>query len=200
MNRLDNEQIVNTNEFISIANVKLKDFFELKWFSEINRENAVRGNGRNKLRTYKQFKKDFMTEEYVKRVMPRSHRSALAKFRCGTAPIRIETGRYERNRPSAENRTCYICNDGIEDEKHVLLKCSLYEDLRNELVMNVMENNTNYNLLSEDEKSNNCISCGQNPTSYFDKKATFHDLSVIYKHHLIGYFGACVFLFYFVIL
>ena len=34
----------------------------------------------------------------VDRYMPLRHRSAFAKFRCGVAPLRIETGRYE-NKP-----------------------------------------------------------------------------------------------------
>ena len=29
-------------------------------------------------------------------IRPKLQRSALAKFRCGVAPLRIETGRYER--------------------------------------------------------------------------------------------------------
>ena len=36
----------------------------------------------------------FKTALYIeKRYIPRSHRSALAKFRCGVAPIKLETGR-----------------------------------------------------------------------------------------------------------
>ena len=34
--------------------------------------------------------------------MPQSHRSAFAKFRSGVAPLRIETGRYERLRVNEE--------------------------------------------------------------------------------------------------
>ena len=65
--------------------------------------------------------------------MPKSHRSALAKFRCGVAPIRLETGRYE-GLPEGE-RTCFNCNDVVESESHVLIECSLYDDLRRELLM-----------------------------------------------------------------
>ena len=38
----------------------------------------------------------FQTEFYVKNIMTRSHRSALAKFRCDAAPISLETVRYEK--------------------------------------------------------------------------------------------------------
>ena len=57
--------------------------------------------------------------------------SAFAKFRCGVAPIRIETGRYEGL--SIEERICPFCSD-IEDEKHVLLDCKVYNDLRTSLL------------------------------------------------------------------
>ena len=57
-------------------------------------------------------------------------RSALAKFRCGVAPIRIETGRYERL--PLESRLCSQCNS-VENECHIICDCPLYEDLRNTL-------------------------------------------------------------------
>ena len=63
--------------------------------------------------------------------MPRSYRSALTTFRCGVAPLRIETGRYER--VSLYERQCFHCKDFIEDELHVLTFCPLSLDLRDEL-------------------------------------------------------------------
>ena len=36
------------------------------------------------------------TESYINCIIGRKQRSAVAKFRCGTSPIRIKTGRYER--------------------------------------------------------------------------------------------------------
>ena len=67
-----------------------------EWNNKVNDGIGSRLNQRNKLRTYKLFKKEYGAESYVACVMPRSHRSALAKFRCGVASLRIETGRYER--------------------------------------------------------------------------------------------------------
>ena len=97
----------------------------------INREDALHGNGKNKLRTYKLFKSEYTTEEYLSIPIPRQHRSAYAKFRCGVAPIRLETGRYERL--DVESRTCFTCPDMVENEEHVLLKCPLYNNLREAL-------------------------------------------------------------------
>ena len=61
----------------------------------IDREQAVNGIGRNRLRTYRLIKRTYKTEQYCVTRLPPKHRSAFAKFRCRVAPIRIETGRYE---------------------------------------------------------------------------------------------------------
>ena len=62
-------------------------------------------------------KTEFETEAYVKCILGRQQRSALARFRCGTAAIRIETGRYE-GLPENE-RICPVCENVVEDEYHV---------------------------------------------------------------------------------
>jgi hypothetical protein len=76
----------------------------------------------NKLRTYnKLFQEVFETEMYLSKNISSRYRSAFDKFRCGVAPLRIETSRYENKK--VNERVCFICHDQIEDEKHVLLDC-----------------------------------------------------------------------------
>ncbi len=75
-------------------NMVLSEHYE--WYATLHREEASRGPGRNKLRTYRKFKSNFEPESYVTGHLPRAQRRATALFRCGVAPIRIETGRYER--------------------------------------------------------------------------------------------------------
>ena len=67
----------------------------------------------------------------------RAHRGSLAKFWSGTAPIAIETGRY--NVMNIIDRKCFSCRDVVEDETHVLLHCPGYNTLRDEL-LNEAEN------------------------------------------------------------
>ena len=64
----------------------------------------------------------------MKNIMTRSHRSALVKFRCGVAPIRLETGRYEKL--LVNERFCPFCLDCVEDECHVILECPVYSDMQ----------------------------------------------------------------------
>ena len=43
-------------------------------------------------------------EQYVRIITPKKYRSAYAKFRCGVAPIKIETCRYGLNRVPVNER------------------------------------------------------------------------------------------------
>ena len=90
--------------------------FTRNWFGAINSNAGNRvGLGGNKLRTYKLFKETYDMEPYVySQILQRPYRSALAKFRCGVAPLKIETGRYS-SLPVIE-RTCFHCETEVEDE------------------------------------------------------------------------------------
>jgi hypothetical protein len=77
-----------------ILNASMEVFIS-SWHTHINSEVGPSRQGRNKLKTYRVYKKSYETEEYVKSRMSKNQRSALAKLRCGVAPIRLETGRYE---------------------------------------------------------------------------------------------------------
>jgi ssDNA-specific exonuclease RecJ len=62
----------------------------------------------------------------------------------------IETGRYENK--NVNERVCFICHDQIEDEKHVLLDCPLYADLRESLFNEVKRSSVHFNSLSDEDK------------------------------------------------
>lgn len=131
----------------------LEETNEIQWFNRLQRDTAQRGPGGNKLRTFRLFKSEWTTELYLEQVINKSNRSALAKFRCGVAPLRIETGRYGRNRIPVHQRTCTLCNStNVEDESHVILKCPLYQDLRDELFDEAREHNIPFDTLSDIEK------------------------------------------------
>ena len=66
------------------------------------------------------------------------------------APLRIETGRYENK--NVNERVCVICHEQIEDEKHVLLNCPLYANLRERLFNEVKRSNVHFIILSDDDK------------------------------------------------
>ncbi|XP_052217139.1 uncharacterized protein LOC127835010 [Dreissena polymorpha] len=151
---LDISYSYSTSERKYITNNCIDDLFndyKAVWLNNINREQAAHGRGGNKLRTYKLFKQTYNTESYVNNIIiPRSHRSAFAKFRCVVAPLKIETGRYQGIVPN--ERFCFNCINQVEDEYHVLMSCNLYEDIREKLFTKIFEINPDFSEYSDDNK------------------------------------------------
>lgn len=133
---------------IRLIEARMFVLFKDEWKTKIESDCGTRPNQTNKLRTYRNFKTEYGTESYVKRILSKNERSAMAKFRCGVAPLRIETGRYERL--PVEQRLCCQCSGHIEDELHVITECPLYLDLRDNLYENaraIQENFSTFNRL-----------------------------------------------------
>ena len=127
-------------------------YYKNRWQLDMNRESAKRGPGWNKLRTYRLFKHEFQTEEYVLNIyITHGQRSSLAKFRCGVAPLQLETGCYE-GLPE-EERVCPVCNaNTVESEYHAIMCCQLYDDIRDELFICATSCNDNFYHMSNDDK------------------------------------------------
>ncbi len=71
---------------------------------------------------------------YFKRHLPYRVRQSFPSIRCGTAPLWIETGRFENM--NVEEWICRICNtDVIEDEMHFLMSCNAHQQERYKLLM-----------------------------------------------------------------
>ena len=80
---------VNTKSILSNIDSNFVPLLHQEWKEKLLSSTAVAGKrcGGNKLRTYKAFKHDFITEPYVCIITQKKYRSAYAKFRCGvTAP------------------------------------------------------------------------------------------------------------------
>ena len=118
-------------ECVNMVSDIVIESFVIKWKEKIRAPEGSHDLGGNKLRTYCKFKQEFSTELYVEISIERKYRRALALFRSGCAPIRLETGRYEKL--SVKERVCFVCENVVEDEKHVLTECPLYCDLRQDL-------------------------------------------------------------------
>ncbi len=120
------------------------------WQSKLRREEAQNGQGRNKLRTYRMFKKKPCMEPYLVKVYSKKYRSAMSKFRCGVAPLKIETGRY--NGTPLEDRVCFNCPSQIESEQHVLISCNVYNDIRTTLFQYANAVCNQFNDMNETDK------------------------------------------------
>ena len=137
----------------------------LNWWNDtrndINRTEARRGNGRKKLRTYKLFKLEHKTENYVTTSLSRRHRSAFAKFRAGVAPLRLETGLCEQL--ELNHRVCFHCKMEVESEEHVLTLCPLYNDLRRTLYEKLSYFIPNFEVKSNSDKVACILDCELTP-------------------------------------
>ena len=140
-NKVHRQSVIET-----LRNIMFTDY-KTEWKNKVlSNVSIAKYTGGNKLRTYKMFKYSYDTESYVKcHILSRTRRSALAKFRCGVAPLRIETGRYEMI-PYGE-RYCFNCENKIESEEHVLLEyimtyaqsCSQKFNFRISILLTVMK-------------------------------------------------------------
>ena len=109
------------------------------------------------------------TEPYLKCNITRMERRTMALFRCGSLPLAIETGRYSRPPTPLDERYCSLCDlKSIENEKHFLLECPLYSDLRYNLFRECSTFIDNFENLNLDGKFICIMNC-TNIQHYFCK-------------------------------
>ena len=122
------------------VSTKFQVYFENCWREKLDDEFARGGPdaGGNKLRTHRRFKESYTTEQYVRIIIQKKYRSVYAKFRCGVAPIKLESGRYSLNHVPVVQRMCEECNV-VEDVCHVIMYCTLYTDIRDQLFTEISE-------------------------------------------------------------
>ena len=112
--------------YLCQENLKIRQGVELQNFC----------NEKPKLRTFVQFKDFGTTPNYLTIPMSFLARKFLALLRLSNLSIRLETGRHERPRLDAVDRSCPVCinpiNVLVEDEIHFLFYCNLYEKLRDD--------------------------------------------------------------------
>ena len=140
---------IHKKSFLDEIREVLEKENEHQWLEIVRRKDSKVKKGGNKLRTYSTFKSEFLSECYVYTSMPKLHRSAYAKFRSGTAPIRLETGRYESLK--VEDRICPMCHMCVEDEIHVLLECNIYRDIHTQLLKDIVTAHPNVLVYSKRE-------------------------------------------------
>ena len=123
-----------------------------EWQMAVDKVNDSNRGGGNKLRFYRIFKRFYEVENHCIEIMPRAHRAAFSKFRCGVAPLNIEVGRYT-NQP-IELRVCPFCTNITEDEAHVILKCPAYTNLRQDMYTYAINQIPEFLSLSDIDKIN----------------------------------------------
>ena len=109
-----------------------KDWGKIIWEKIQEREERRWREGicsKPKLRTYKEVKKKLVREKYLSLEETKGRR-ALARIRSGCNELRIESGRQIGE--EIKEIICWFGCNRVEDEKHFLLECEVYADLREE--------------------------------------------------------------------
>ena len=124
----------DTQFFLRHMRHNLEFLYKEKWIAEIN--DSVKNP---MLRLYKEFKKSFGFEEYIKHISDRKIQKCISQFRLSSHCLRIHKGRLERDEKGkntpANKRFCLSCNSGeIDDEIHILNNCKTHNSERKTLI------------------------------------------------------------------
>ena len=142
----------DTKSIIKDCKERLLEMESIAWndglWNDINTTNG------NKLRCYRSFKDKLSTENYVYINIPLFKKKVFSRLRAGCLALEVETGRHRKPHPlPLKDRICRMCNSSqIEDEKHFVISCDLYIDLRNILFDHCKLLNQSFTNLDENRK------------------------------------------------
>ena len=141
INKFELNDYINLPRSVKVKLGLIKEVLDRKdsllWYDDLHND---RGNlNGNKLRTYRLYKDNLVTESCVKNVYSRQERRCfLSNFGCGSLPQAIETGRYTVPKTPLHDRICQFCTANVfEDEMHFLLHCEFYTDIRYKLLYHI---------------------------------------------------------------
>ena len=144
---------LNTKVFGEEVVSQLRSTFDNQFTIDISNDN-INGDGGNKLRTYRRFKKGIQEENYLTIVKSFKLRKNICRLRISSHNLAIETGRHRRPIKIAPHlRFCTDCHAGqVGDEEHIIMNCQKFNTERQQLFNHLRGNSTTFNSLSEGEK------------------------------------------------
>jgi hypothetical protein len=166
--KFENKEVCSLNQVLDL----LCDQEKQRWRNELL--------NKPKLRTYKTFKQDIYTENYLKMGLSRGTVSIFAQLRSGVLPLKVEVGRY--NATPLTNRTCELCKDeSVEDEYHFLLKCKSYEVERENLFKIINDRDNQFMAMTDREKFAACQNIYQKVCASYTLKCWNKRKDLLYK-------------------
>ena len=126
----------------------VKAILKRKYLSDWINKREMYCNG--KLDVYTKLKNNFGLEKYLL-LLPFEQRRKLSKLRTSSHKLQVERGRYVGT--PREQRICKKCPSlEVEDEYHLLLRCSVYNSLRENLFNLVLQHCGVFTNLSDENK------------------------------------------------
>ena len=121
------EQVGGEKDWKNLVRSCIKAREQKEWLAKIDQT--------PKLRVYRTLKRELVREDYLE--LDVEERRSIAMMRSGTNPLRVEQGRWKREKLA--ERTCLLCVQGkIETEQHFLLECWVMERERRLLFKNIL--------------------------------------------------------------
>lgn len=125
----NNQNSFSKNRLTHAVFKNIKNDFIKFWKDSISKN--VEAETGNKLRTYKDLKKKFEMEEFLKVDLNRTDVINFVRIRISNSSLMIEKGRHRKI--ALDNRLCPLCSLEIEDELHFCINCPKLEQLRSKL-------------------------------------------------------------------
>ena len=124
----NNQRVVeNKEEWGRIVRERIQEREQKDW--------RERMNNCTQLDTYVVLnKKELKLEEYLT-LEDEKGRRIMTRLRSGTNELRIDTGRREGE--ERKDRVCYFGCKVTEDERHFIVECDMYEDLREDSIREI---------------------------------------------------------------
>ena len=127
---MQNNSSLNIERFLNEYTTRLKDIEYQNWLGELFNDRRKKDNQRNKLRSYRIFKKQYELENYLISIKNIKHRITLTRLRISDHNLMIEKGRHTKPYTTPEKRICPTCKNDVEDEFHFIIKCPTYKKER----------------------------------------------------------------------
>ena len=121
-----NQGVGDAANFINVLRNRLFDIFRQDWHGRI--EDSPRA------RFYRAVVGSHELSYYLNTVYIKTHRVALSRLILSSHSLTVESGRWNRPVTPASERYCPFCPNIIEDEFHFILQCSIYHNLRMQLI------------------------------------------------------------------
>lgn len=143
-NKLEEFNLEHYWDSLSCVPAEFKDF-QIREAVKTKLQNAIAS--KSKLRTYSTLRVGLEVGTQIKCLYGKKLRSLCTQLKCGTLPIRLETGRFHGEK--VEERICKVCGNGnVESEIHFLLECPAYALEQKEFINRLCLGDTDLNLKS----------------------------------------------------
>ena len=154
MSELDSSKIsfASTNKYYDSLWCVLAEKFLASWRRAVSGGSDGAATGGGKLSVYRVIKSQPLVEPYVRSELSVGVRRVMAGLRAGCLPLQVELGRYTLPKTPFEQRTCRLCNTEVENQEHLLTRCSHLSKPRKLLYNFLAKYNSDFTYYNDSKK------------------------------------------------